>query len=240
MYPLGQCVAPVPTGKLDSVAGTIFQSASEVVTVILAALLFLSPVSLFGNFVPSVSNPTAIVDEVSIATSPTPTSTSKELTAPSTPTPVIASEVSAASMPQPKVSSDADSTFADPAAPEPRPFAFQSVKSAIRHGRVSRNEKITWYSLMIATHTGAALDAWSTRRALSGNFGREGDPLMRPFAHSKTLYLATQVTPLLMDIIGRRAMTSERTWLRKLWWAPQSTMATVSFEAAVHNIGVVH
>src|ERR1700733_1252787 len=109
MYPLGQCVAPVPTGKLDSVAGTIFQSASEVVTVILAALLFLSPVSLFGNFVPSISNPTAIVDEVSIATSPTSTSTStsKALTAPSTPTPVIASEVSAASMPQPKVSSDA-------------------------------------------------------------------------------------------------------------------------------------
>jgi hypothetical protein len=244
MYPLGQCVAPVPTGKLDSVAEQYFNSASEVVTVILAALLFLSPLPLFGNFVPSVSNPTAIVDEVPIATWPTSTSTStstsKELTAPSTPTPVMASEVSAPSMAQPEVSSDADSTFADPAAPELRPFAFQPVKSAIRHGRVSRNEKITWYSLMIATHTGAALDAWSTRRALSGNFGREGDPLMRPFAHSKTLYLATQVTPLLMDIIGRRAMSSERTWLRKLWWAPQSTMATVSFEAAVHNIGVVH
>jgi hypothetical protein len=239
MYPLGQCVAPVPTGKLDSVAGTMFQlRASEVVTVILAALLLLGPLPLFRNHVLSVSNPTAIVNEVPSAISPTPTS--KELTAPSSATPVIISEVSAPSAPQPKVSSDADPTFADPAAPEPRPFAFQPVKSAIRHGRISRNEKMTWYSLMIATHTGAALDAWSTRRALSGNFGREGDPLMRPFAHSKTLYLATQVTPLLMDIIGRRAMTSERPWLRKLWWVPQSTMATVSFEAAIHNIGVVH
>jgi hypothetical protein len=212
--------------------------ASEVVSVIFATLLLLSPLLLFGNFVLSISNPTAIVDEVPVATSPAPTS--KELTAPSTPTPVIISEVSAPSAPRPKVSSDADSTFADPAAPEPHPFAFQPVKSAISHGRVSRNEKMVWYGLMIATHTGAALDAWSTRRALSGNFGREGDPLMRPFAHSKTLYLATQVTPLLMDIIGRRAMTSERPWLRKLWWVPQSTMANVSFAAAIHNIGVVH
>jgi hypothetical protein len=195
---------------------------------------------VLGNVVFHGSNPTAIVNEAPSATSPASAPTSKELTAPSTPTPVIVSEVSAPSVPQPKVSSDADATFADPAAPEPRPFAFQPVKSAIGHGRTSRNEKITWYSLMIATHTGAALDAWSTRRALSGNFGREGDPLMRPFAHSKTLYLATQVTPLLMDIIGKRAMTSERPWLRKLWWVPQSTMATVSFGAAIHNIGVVH
>ena len=93
---------------------------------------------------------------------------------------------------------------------------------------------------MIATHAGAFLDAWSTRRALSGNYGREADPLMRPFAHSKTLYLAIQVTPLLMDIIGRRAMMSERPWVHKLWWVPQSAMAGVSFEAGIHNIGVVH
>jgi hypothetical protein len=92
---------------------------------------------------------------------------------------------------------------------------------------------------MIATHTGAVLDAWSTRRALSRNFGREGDPLMRPFVHSGTIYLATQVTPLLMDIIARRAMVSERPWLHKLWWVPQSAMASVSFEAGIHNIRIV-
>jgi hypothetical protein len=63
---------------------------------------------------------------------------------------------------------------------------------------------------------------------------------MRPFAHSGTIYLATQVTPFLMDIISRRLMTSERPWLHKLWWVPQSTMASVSFEAGIHNIGVVH
>ena len=43
-----------------------------------------------------------------------------------------------------------------------------------------------------------------------------------------------------MDVIGKRAMMSERPWVRKLWWVPQSAMASVSFEAGTHNIGVVH
>jgi len=204
----------------------------------LAALLLLSPFPLPGNVDFPVSNPPAIVDKVPNPTSPT--AAPKELSAPNTSTPAPLLEVSTPSMPRPKTNSDADPSFADPAVPEPRLFAFQPVKLAIRHGYINRKEKITWYSLMIATHTGAALDAWSTRRALSRNYGREGDPLMRPFAHSGTLYLATQVTPLLMDIIGRRAMTSERPWLRKLWWVPQSTMASVSFEAGIHNIRIVH
>jgi len=204
----------------------------------LAALLLLSPFALPGNVDLRVSDPTAIVDEVPNTASSKPTS--QQLTSTSTATPITSSEVPASSMPQPKANSDADPSFADPAVPEPRPFAFQPVKPAIRHGYINRSEKITWYSLMIAEHAGAVLDAWSTRRDLSRNFGREGDPLMRPFAHSGTLYLATQITPLLMDIIGRRAMMSERPWVRKLWWVPQSTMASVSFEAGIHNIRILH
>lgn len=204
----------------------------------LAALLLLSPLPLFGNVEPPVSDPAAIVDDVPNSNSPAVTP--KDLTAPNTSTPVPLLEVSTPFTPQPKANSDADPSFADPAVPEPRPLAFQSVKPAIRHGYINRNEKITWYSLMIAEHAGAVLDAWSTRRDLSRNFGREGDPLMRPFAHSGTLYLATQITPLLMDIIGRRAMMSERPWVRKLWWVPQSTMASVSFEAGIHNIRILH
>ena len=202
---------------------------------IFAALLLLSPIPFLGNVVLPVSNATAIVDGVPNTTSPT--ATPKDVSAP---TPVTPSEATGPSMPQPRVNIDADATFADPAILEPRPFAFQPVKPAIRHGHISRNETIAWYSLMAATHTGAALDAWSTRRALSGNYGREADPLMRPFAHSWTIYLATQVTPLLMDVIGKRAMMSERPWVRRLWWVPQSAMASVSFEAGIHNIGVVH
>jgi hypothetical protein len=200
-----------------------------------AALLLLSPLPLLENIDLPVSNPTtptAIVAQLPDTTSPAVTP--KEFTAPNTSAPVSLSEASRPSMPQPKVNSDADLSFA-----EPHPFPSQPVKSAARHGYASHKEKITWYSLMIATHTGAVLDAWSTRRALSRNFGREGDPLMRPFVHSGTIYLATQVTPLLMDIIARRAMVSERPWLHKLWWVPQSAMASVSFEAGIHNIRIV-
>jgi hypothetical protein len=206
-----------------------------------AALLLLSPLPMLGNVDLPVSNstaPTAIAAQLPDTTSPAVAP--KEFTAPNSSTPVSRSEASVPSMPQPKASSDADLSFADPAAPEPRPFPFQPVKQAIRQHYNNRNEKITWYSLMIAEHAGAVLDAWSTRRALSGNYGREADPLMRPFAHSGTIYLATQLTPVLMDIIGRRAMMSERPWLHKLWWVPQSAMASVSFEAGIHNIGVVH
>ena len=201
---------------------------------LLAALLFLSP--LLGNVVPPVSDPAALVDEVPNTTSSA--LTSKE-TAPRSLTPVTLS-ASLPSMPQPKSNSDADLSFADPAVPDPHPFAFQPVKPAILHHDNNHNEKITWYSLMVAEHAGAVLDAWSTRRALSRNFGREGDPLMRPFAHSGAIYVATQVTPVLMDIIGRRAMMSERPWVRRLWWVPQSAMASVSFEAGIHNVRIVH
>jgi len=201
----------------------------------LAALLLLSPFPLLDNVDLPVSKPTAstaIVAQLPETTSPV--ATQKEFTAPNTSAPATLSEGSAPSTPQPKVNSDASASFA-----EPRPFPLQPVKSAVRHNPASRNEKITWYSLMIAGHAGAVLDAWSTRRDLSRNYGRESDPLMRPFAHSETIYVATQITPLLMDILGRRMMTSERPWVHKLWWVPQSAMASVSFEAGIHNVRIV-
>jgi hypothetical protein len=200
-----------------------------------AALLLLSPLPLLENADLPVSNPTAptaVLSQLPDTTSPA--ATPKEFTTPSTSAPAALPEGSVPSTPQPKVNSDAGALFA-----EPRPFPFQPVKSAVRHNSASRNEKITWYTLMIAAHAGAVLDAWSTRRALSRNYGREGDPLMRPFAHSGTIYVATQVTPLLMDILGRRMMMSERPWVHKLWWVPQSTMASVSFEAGIHNVRII-
>jgi hypothetical protein len=199
-----------------------------------AALLLLSPLPLLGNVDVPVSDPkasTAVVAQLSDA--PSPAVAPQELAAPSSSTAVPLLETSAPSTPQPKANSGADPSFADPAV---RSFALQPVKSAVRHNCGTRNEKITWYSLMIVEHAGAVLDAWSTRRDLSRNFGTEGDPLMRPFAHSRTIYVATQVTPLLMDILGRRMMRSERPWVHKLFWVPQSAMASVSIEAGAHNI----
>ena len=200
----------------------------------LAALLLLSPFPLLKNVDLPVSNPaasTAVVAQLPDTTSPA--LTQKEFTPPDTSAPAALSEGSLPSTPEPKANSDAGASFAGP-----RPFPFQPVKSAVHHNSASRNEKITWYTLMIAVHAGAVLDAWSTRRDLSRNYGREGDPLMRPFVHSGTIYVATQVTPLLTDILGRRMLTSERPWVHKLWWMPQSAMASVSFEAGIHNLRI--
>ena len=84
----------------------------------------------------------------------------------------------------------------------------------------------------------AAFDAYSTRRVLSGNYGTEGNPLLRPFAHSNALYVATQVSPAVMDLIGKRMMVSENRWIRRMWWLPQVAGSGFSIGAGVHNMGV--
>lgn len=205
---------------------------------VFAALLLLSPLPLIGDISLPVSSPAS-----TIAVSAGKSSSfvlPPELVAPKTSAPVVAAEVSTPSMPQPKLNSPAESSSAEPAGAQPSAFAFEPVKPASRRSFDNRNQKKIWYGLMAAGHAGAAFDAWSTRRALSGNYGTESDPLMRPFAHSGAIYVATQVSPALMDFIGRRAMTSEHPWVRRLWWVPQSVGASLSFRAGIHNVGVVH
>jgi len=101
------------------------------------------------------------------------------------------------------------------------------LESPVRH-RV-------WFSLAIAGHSAAAFDAWSTRRALSHNYAREDNPLLRPFAHSGALYVAVQASPALMDYLGHRMMTSRHPWLRRMWWLPQSAGTALSLGSGVHN-----
>jgi hypothetical protein len=188
---------------------------------VFAALLLLSPLPFFGDVVLPVSRPAPVV----VVTAMTPT---------------VATESSAPSMPEPKSIIIKESSSAEPAAAQPGAFAFEPVKPATHRNFESRNQKRIWYGLAAAGHAGAAFDAWSTRRALSGNWGTEADPLMRPFAHSGTIYVATQVGPVLMDFIGKRAMTSQNRWIRKFWWVPQTAGASMSFRAGVNNVGVVH
>jgi hypothetical protein len=92
---------------------------------------------------------------------------------------------------------------------------------------------------MAAGHGAAAFDAWSTRRAVSGHYGTESDPFLRPFAHSNSLYATTQVSPLIMDYLGRRMMTSRHATLRRFWWIPQVAGASFSFGSAMHNCSIV-
>ena len=97
-----------------------------------------------------------------------------------------------------------------------------------------------WYGLMAVSHAGAAFDAWSTRRAISGGYGQEANPFLKPFANSNAIYAATQVSPAVMDYLGKRMMTSSNPGIRKLWWVPQVLGSGMSFAAGAHNVSVVH
>jgi len=101
-----------------------------------------------------------------------------------------------------------------------------------------RQKKI-WFGLMALSHGAAAFDAWTTRRAVSGGYGVEGDPLQRPFAHSGAIYATTQLTPVVMDYLGHRMMRSSNPLIRKTWWIPQAASASVSLGAGFHNYSVV-
>jgi hypothetical protein len=117
-------------------------------------------------------------------------------------------------------------------------LSMQPVKAAYTRPRETRNQRIAWYTLAVTGHGAAAFDAYSTRRVLSGNYGTEGNPLLRPFAHSNALYAVTQVSPAVMDLIGKRMMVSQNRLVRRLWWLPQAAGSGFSIGAGVHNMGV--
>ena len=120
-----------------------------------------------------------------------------------------------------------------------RPFSNAPIKPAVERPAPTPRQRALWYTFMAAGHGAAVFDAYSTRRALSNNAGTETDPFLRPFAHSNALYAATQVSPAVMDYIGRRMMTSSHPMLRRLWWVPQVGGASFSFGAGIHNYGLV-
>ena len=118
-------------------------------------------------------------------------------------------------------------------------LSMQPVKQAYMRPRETRGQRIAWYSLAVTGHGAAAFDAYSTRLAISGGYGTEGNPFLRPFSHSGALYAATQVSPAVMDLIGKRMMVSENRWVRRLWWLPQAAGSGFSIGAGVHNLSVV-
>jgi hypothetical protein len=116
-----------------------------------------------------------------------------------------------------------------------KPFPNSSLKPVMERPQPTPRQQKLWYTFMAVGHSAAVFDAYSTRRAVSGNYGTEGNPLLRPFSHSNAMYAATQVSPAVMDYVGRRMMTSSHSTLRKLWWVPQVAGAGFSFGAGMHN-----
>jgi hypothetical protein len=124
-------------------------------------------------------------------------------------------------------------SLADASLPDPQPSREHRVTPA-----VSTPARYAWLSLAVAEHGAAAFDAYSTRISI-GHGNVEDDPLMRPFAHSPAVYLATQVTPVLCDLLARHMQRSEYGMLRRTWWLPQSLSTAASIFAGVHNLHVV-
>lgn len=139
------------------------------------------------------------------------------------------------SAPEPKVKPEAE-----PAAVRSASQPFQPVKPVLVRPLETPRQRKIWYGLMAAGHSGAAFDAWSTRRAVSGGYGQEANPFLKPFANSNAIYAVTQVSPAVMDFLGKRMMTSQNPWIRKLWWVPQTAGASLSFAAGAHNMSVMH
>jgi len=138
------------------------------------------------------------------------------------------------SAPAPKVKAEAE-----PIVPSAAAQPFQPMKPVFTRPRETARQRKIWYGLTIAGSSGAAFDAWSTKRAVVGGYGQESNPFLRPFAHSNAIYAATQVSPAVMDYLGKRMMVSQHGWLRKIWWLPQTAGAGMSFAAGAHNVGVV-
>src|SRR5258705_199589 len=114
------------------------------------------------------------------------------------------------------VSSSVAASVAAEAVQPPRvALSMQPVKAAYTRPRETRNQRIAWYTLAVTGHGAAAFDAYSTRRGLFGDYGAEGNPLLRPLAHFNALYSGTQGSPAVMDLIGQRKMGRPNSWGRR-------------------------
>jgi|SRR5450432_2441605 hypothetical protein len=154
-------------------------------------------------------------------------------------------EESLPSAPTPRVATDAEVAAGNASAPNTvvlgsSHFALAAVKPAVTRPYDSPFQRKLWYTLTAAGSGAAFADAWSTRRAITQADSYEINPLLRPFSHSGILYGATQVSPLVMDFLGKRMMMSDSRMLRKFWWLPQAAGTGVSTAAAIHNIRLVN
>lgn len=198
---------------------------------LLATILLMCPFPQSGEAVKAVTErPAGVSVEATKDSSPAKT-------LPSTPEPKIKIdlEIAEASNPAPLN----PTTTAGPIAPGNPSPAIRPVKPAYSREYENERQKKIWYALTVASSGAAAFDAWSTRRAISGGYATETNPFLKPFAGSGALYAVTQVSPVVLDYVGRKMMTSRHPLLRRFWWLPQSAGTGMSMFAGVHNVGVV-
>ncbi len=127
-----------------------------------------------------------------------------------------------------------------PAMPEPVQPVLPIAHGPKPQTEIRNSEVIAWRALIVAQHSAAVFDAFSTRRALTSGNGYERDPLMKPFANSAVIYPATQAAPLLFDFLGYRMMRSQNRYLRRAWWLPQAASFAGSVWCGSRNLHVAN
>ena len=100
----------------------------------------------------------------------------------------------------------------------------------------NRRKELMWKGLVIASSGAATFDAWSTRHAITTAGAVEMNPLLKPFAGNASLYAVIQVGPALMDFAGKKMMYSRYSWVRHMWWVPQSASFVSSIFCGAHNL----
>jgi hypothetical protein len=123
-------------------------------------------------------------------------------------------------------------------APAPMAYLSSGKRLTVSVGELraeNRRKELMWKGLVIASSGAATFDAWSTRRAITGG-AVELNPLLRPFAGNASLYAAIQVGPALMDFAGKKMMYSRYSWVRHMWWVPQSASFVSSMFCGSHNL----
>lgn len=94
-----------------------------------------------------------------------------------------------------------------------------------------------WLALSVVQSAAAGFDAYSTRYAV-GHGAVEEDPLMRPFAHSSSIYVVSQLCPVGLDFVARRMQHSPNGFIRRMWWLPQTTSTGMYLFSGIHNMRV--
>jgi hypothetical protein len=199
---------------------------------LLATILLMLPVPLTGEVAKPAAESQAVVSVAS-------NEASEALeTLPSIPAPKVDSDGSATNTATSSVATSVNASTPGAEA-NAAPMRLEPVKPAFTGTRETPAQQKVWYGLLVTSHAAAGFDAWSTRRAVAMGY-KEGNPLLRPFANSNAIYVATQVSPAVMDYLGKRMMVSQHGWIRKMWWLPQVAGSGFSIGAGVHNVGMVH
>jgi hypothetical protein len=123
----------------------------------------------------------------------------------------------------------------------PAPMAFLNpgrpmTVSVAQLRAENRRNQLMWRGLAIASSGAATFDAWTTRHAITTAGAQELNPLLKPFAGNASLYAAIQVAPALLDFAGKKMMYNRHSWVRHMWWVPQSASFVSSIFCGAHNL----